>query len=569
MIGASTDKMITRVIHNFEIQDVIGRGGMGLVYRAYHPDLQRYAAVKVMRPELANQPGFYERFLQEARTAARLEHPNIVDVLNFGKYDISYYLMMDFIDGPSLRDLITENRDGLPLWDAVQIFWQIADVLVYSHAEGVLHRDLKPDNILLTQSIRPELPYRAVVTDFGLVKLAQNSILETQEGISVGTPAYMSPEQCRGEVVDGRTDIYALGVMLYEAVTGQRPYPIRGLFDAAKFHSSGKLVAPRALNSALPNKLDMLIRRMLVPNCDRRVASAKEVVDTLQGMVKDLSRDARGQNVTSTLQKRITEEAKLPSELLELEAASEEARSTPAVSKAEEANFYVRIAYQDEWEEKVYPLSAAPMRVGRMGTADIVLDRPERYVSKQHCEMVLKEGRVLLRDLGSTNGTIMGGEKLPANVFHEWQPGVEVTLGPFKLALKSRQELESVPSPPAEAASRAPTTKVHIYFHLVCKDATPDRVPLVGDRPIVIGRLSDCEMVINHPHVSKRHCRIQVGEDGVEIVDLRSTNGTHLLKQRLPAHVPVPWKGDDKITIGQFTIMLEDTTGKQKSPDVG
>ena len=568
MIGASTDKLITQVIHNFEIQDVIGRGGMGLVYRAYHPDLQRYAAVKVMRPELANQPGFYERFLQEARTAARLEHPNIVDVLNFGKYDLSYYLMMDYIDGPSLRDLITENRDGLPLWDAVQIFWQIADVLVYSHAEGVLHRDLKPDNILLTHSIRPQLPYRAVVTDFGLVKLAQNSILETQEGISVGTPAYMSPEQCRGEVVDGRTDIYALGVMLYETVTGQRPYPIRGLFDAAKFHSSGKLVAPRALNSALPNKLDMLIRRMLVPDCDRRVASAKEVVDTLQDLVKDLSRDARGQNVTSTLQKRITEEAKLPSELLEMDKASEEARSTPAIYKTDEANFYVRIAYQDEWEEKVYPLSAAPMRVGRMATADIVLDRPERYVSKQHCEIVLKEGRVLLRDLGSTNGTIMGGEKLPANVFHEWQPDVEITLGPFKLALKSRQELESVPSPPAEAASRAPTTKVHIYFHLVCEDATPNRIPLVGDRPIVVGRLSDCEMVINHPHVSKRHCRIQVSEDGIEIVDLRSTNGTHLLNQRLPAHVPVPWKGDDKITIGQFTITLEDTSGKQKSPDM-
>ncbi|MFZ0545639.1 MAG: FHA domain-containing serine/threonine-protein kinase [Candidatus Promineifilaceae bacterium] len=562
--------MSTRVIHNFEIQDVIGRGGMGLVYRAYHPDLQRYAAVKVMRPELANQPGFYERFLQEARTAARLEHPNIVDVLNFGRFEESYYLMMDYIDGPSLRDLITEHRDGLPLWDVVQIFWQIADVLVYSHAEGVLHRDLKPDNILLTHSIRPSLPYRAVVTDFGLVKLAENSILETQEGISVGTPAYMSPEQCRGEAVDGRTDIYALGVMLYEAVTGQRPYPIRGLFDAAKFHSSGKLVAPRALNSAVPSKLDLLIRHMLMPDCDKRVGSAKEVVDSLQEMITILGRDARGQNVTSTLQKRITEETRLPSALLELEKAKEkdETGSTPAVAGVEEASYYVRVAYQDEWEEKVYPLSETPMRVGRLATADIVLDRPERYVSKQHCEMVLRDGRVLIRDLGSTNGTIMNGGKLSANVYHEWHPGDEVSLGPFKLLLQSREELEGVPSPPAEALAHAPTTKVHIYFHLVCEDATPSRVPLVADRPIVIGRLSDCEMVINHPHVSKRHCRIQVGADGVEIVDLRSTNGTHLLNQRLPAHVPVPWKGDDKITIGQFSIMLEDTTGKQKTPNV-
>jgi serine/threonine protein kinase len=567
MIGQGTDRIVDQVIHNFEIQEVIGRGGMGLVYRAYHPDLQRYAAVKIMRPELASQPGFYERFLQEARTAARLEHPNIVDVLNFGRFEESYYLMMDYIDGPSLRDLISENRDGLPLWDVVQIFWQIADVLVYSHNEGVLHRDLKPDNILLTHSIRPELPYRAVVTDFGLVKLAQNSILETQEGISVGTPAYMSPEQCRGEVVDGRTDIYALGVMLYEAVTGQRPYPIRGLFDAAKFHSSGKLVAPRALNSAIPNKLDILIRRMLIPDCDKRVANAQEVVDALLEMVRTLSRDARGENVTSRLQKRITEEARLPSSLQDEKLTEDEVGSTPAVAGMDQPNYYIRIAYQDEWEEKVYPLSEAPMRIGRLSTSDIVLDRPERYVSKQHCELVIRDGKVMLRDLGSTNGTIMNGEKIPANVFHEWLPEAVVTLGPFKLALKSREELESVPSPPAEARGRAPTTKVHIYFHLVCAEAEPSRIPLVADRPIVIGRLSDCDMVIPHPHVSKRHCRIQVGEDGAEIVDLRSTNGTHLLNQRLPAHVPVPWKGDDKITIGQFTITLEDTTGKQQAPD--
>jgi pSer/pThr/pTyr-binding forkhead associated (FHA) protein len=368
-------------------------------------------------------------------------------------------------------------------------------------------------------------------------------------------------------MVDGRTDIYALGVMLYEAVTGQRPYPIRGLFDAAKFHSSGRLVAPRALNSALPNKLDILIRHMLIPDCNKRVANAKEVVDSLLEMINTLSRNERGQNVTSTLQKRITEEAKLPSALLEMEANQDEIGMTPALSGKDEASYYVRVAYQDEWEEKVYPLSEAPVRVGRLVTSDIVLDRPERYVSKQHCELVLQDGKVLVRDLGSTNGTIMGGEKIPANVFHEWQPGVELNLGPFNLALKSRQELENVPSPPAEAASRAPTTKVHIYYHLVSDDTEPSRVPLVAERPIVIGRLTDCDMVIAHPHVSKRHCRIQVGEDGVEIVDLRSTNGTHLLNQRLPAHVPVPWKGDDKITIGPFKIMLEDTTGKQKAPD--
>src|SRR5687768_16439381 len=135
------NNLVGHVINNFEIQEIIGQGGMGIVYRAYHPDLQSYAAVKIMRPEYANQPGFYERFLQEARTAARLTHPGIVDVINFGRYQDGYYLMMDYIEGPNLRSLIQEHTSGLPLWDVVQIFLQIAEVLEFSHAAGVLHRD--------------------------------------------------------------------------------------------------------------------------------------------------------------------------------------------------------------------------------------------------------------------------------------------------------------------------------------------------------------------------------------------------------------------------------------------
>ncbi|MCI0396599.1 MAG: FHA domain-containing protein [Chloroflexi bacterium] len=557
------EQLIGQVINNFEIQDVIGRGGMGLVYRAYHPDLQRYAAVKVMRPELANQPGFYERFLQEARTAARLEHPNIVDVINFGRFGDSFYLMMDYIDGPSLRQLIIEHRDGLPLWDAAQIFWQIADVLIYSHAQGVLHRDLKPDNILLTHSIRPNRPYRAVVTDFGLVKLVQNSILETQEGISVGTPAYMSPEQCRGEDVDGRTDIYALGVMLYEAVTGQRPYPIRGLFDAAKFHASGKLIAPRALNSAIPLPLDILIRRMLIPDVSRRIGSAAEVVDALQELITILSKSADGGPVTSRLQRRITQEGKLPRVHLEKTVAEEEEPSTPAATSGEApiAPFYIQVAYQEEWEDKMYPLSSAPVQVGRLASSSIVLDRPDRYISKKHCEIVIEEGRVLIRDLGSTNGTILNDEKLKPNIFHEWPPGVEVRLGPFTLALRTDKEVNALPSPPAEGAPpRAPTTKIHFYHFLSCVEAIPTRLPLAPDRALVIGRAADCDMVLDHPHVSKHHCRIQLGEAGPEIVDLRSTNGTFLNEQRLPAHVPIPWKDATTINVGPFTVTLEDHT---------
>jgi serine/threonine protein kinase/pSer/pThr/pTyr-binding forkhead associated (FHA) protein len=567
----SAGKLIGTVIDNFEIQELIGQGGMGIVYRAYHPALQLSAAVKVMRPEFASQAGFYERFLQEARTIARLEHPNIVDVINFGRYENSYYLMMDFIQGPSMRQIIRERQGPLNLWDSVQIAWQIADVLVYSHSYGVLHRDLKPDNILLTHSVRPNRPYRVIVTDFGLVKLGQGSLLETQEGISLGTPAYMSPEQCRGEEVDGRTDVYALGVLLYEAVTGKRPYPIRSLFDAAKYHASGKLIAPRALNSAIPVKLDELIRRMIAPNLGQRIGSAAEATDELQECLIELHKDIDGQEFPSDLVARVVSESPLPATPESPAEGSTTPTLAPEKEKAAEAppeveegpdEFFVQVAYMGDWEDRVLPLGDKPAIVGRLAESDIVLDRPgQRFVSRRHCEILVRDNRVLIRDLGSSNGTLLGEDALKHNVFRVWSPGVSVTLGPFQLALRTGKELSQVPSPPAQDfdAASPPTaiTKIHGNMRLVCPDAVPSRLPLSKDHPIVIGRAMDCDMVLDHPQVSKHHCRIQVGNEGVEVVDLRSTNGTVMNGQRLPPHVAVAWKEAPVVMLGPFTLNLE------------
>ena len=553
------NQLIGEIIDNFEIEKEIGQGGMGIVYRAYHPALQLHSAVKVMRPELALQSGFYERFLQEARTVARLEHPNIVDVINFGRYEESYYLMMGYIDGPSLRKLMQENKSGLPMWDAVHICWQIADVLVYSHAAGVLHRDLKPDNILLTHSIRPNRPYRVIVTDFGLVKLGQGSLLETQEGISLGTPAYMSPEQCRGEDVDGRTDLYALGVMLYEAVTGQRPYPIRSIFDAAKFHSSGKLVTPRALNPAIPRKLDQLIQRMLAPSMEERLPSAADAVDTLLELLDTLAEDESGQDRSLILRERILNESVIgaPSEAV---PAPSTPTATPAALKA--LKFYIQVTYEGVVEERVHPVGVKSAIIGRLPSSDIVLDRPgQRYVSKRHCEVLVRDNRVLIRDLGSTNGTVLGEEPLQINMFREWGGDEQVHLGPFVLSLKTDEELEAVPSPPvasaAEPSSGLPTTKIHDAPKLSCANSVPSRLPVSASAPIVIGRGVDCDMVIDHPHVSKNHCRVQLTENDVEVTDLRSTNGTFLGDHRLPPHVAVPWRDLPTIRVGPFEITLE------------
>ena len=551
------DKLIGKVINNFEIQEILGRGGMGIVYRAYHPDLQLYSAVKIMRPDVANQPGFYERFLQEARTIARLQHPNIVDVINFGLFEDSYYLMMDYIKGPNLRELLRDHKKGLPLWDAINISWQIADVLVYSHAAGVLHRDLKPDNILLTHSVRPNRPYRAIVTDFGLVKLGQGSLLETQEGISLGTPAYMSPEQCKGEEVDGRTDIYALGVMLYESAVGTRPYPVRNLFDAIKFHASGKIVSPRAHNSSIPPEIERMILHMMHPHLTQRTQSAADATDELGDFVLTLSADGRGEPPDTAVLDLIISE----SEMKEIMESVSEEPSEPTLVPEDKVQeeYFIQVSFMGEWDEKVYPLGPDPVRVGRLDTSDIILNRPEmRYVSKKHCEIKLENDRVLIRDLGSTNGTALGESKMEPNVLYQWEAGTIVQLGPYKLGLQTEAELQSVPSPPTAEPQPMPDTSVNASYKVSCPDAVPSRLPLVPENPITIGRAVDCDMVLNSAHVSKHHCRIQWTEKGIEIVDLRSTNGTYLNNQRIPPHTPVLWGDISAIMVGPFKVDLED-----------
>src|ERR1041385_3866596 len=202
----------------YRIISQIGKGGMATVYKAYQPSVDRYVAIKVLPSQLAESEEFATRFHQEARIIAKLEHPHILPVFDYGESDGVAYFVMRYLDAGTLKDRM-ETKRPLPLDDIDRIFTQLADALSYAHGHGIIHRDLKPANALIDSQGNVSL------TDFGIAKLLESASPRlTQTDAIMGTPAYISPEQAQAKPVDQRSDIYSLGIILYEMATGSVPY---------------------------------------------------------------------------------------------------------------------------------------------------------------------------------------------------------------------------------------------------------------------------------------------------------------------------------------------------------
>ncbi|MBW2096856.1 MAG: serine/threonine protein kinase, partial [Deltaproteobacteria bacterium] len=198
------------------IQEEIGKGGMGIVYRAYDPEIDRKLALKVLRADMAEDEEIVQRFLREAKAAGRLAHPNIVTVYDVGEDGGMPFIAMEFLSGISLEEMIKQGP--LPLRDALRFSGQIAHALHYAHREGVVHRDIKPSNIIVGGDGQVK------ITDFGIARVQDISSSEqTRTGQILGTPTYMSPEQVQGKKVNGSADLFSLGVILYEMISGERP----------------------------------------------------------------------------------------------------------------------------------------------------------------------------------------------------------------------------------------------------------------------------------------------------------------------------------------------------------
>ncbi|MDX1503091.1 MAG: serine/threonine-protein kinase [Thermoanaerobaculia bacterium] len=289
--------MTGRRLGSYEIEKEIGRGGMGVVYRARQPSLQRTVALKVLPGHLAKDAGFVERFLREARAAARLHHPGIVTVFDVGESDDTFFFAMQLLPGASLAELLAAQK-RLSTRQVASLGIQVADALSYAHREGILHRDIKPANLLIDRD------GRCVLTDFGIA-LALTDTRLTQTGASLGSPHYMAPEILNGKSPDARCDLYALGVVMFEALTGRPPYQGDSPLAIAYQHVAEHLPRVREVLPEASEELDLIIAKLMAKEPEQRYQRAAEVArDLLQvtgGVVQALpSASATGGDLPPT-----------------------------------------------------------------------------------------------------------------------------------------------------------------------------------------------------------------------------------------------------------------------------
>lgn len=425
-----SDPLLGRQIKHYKIEAILGQGGMGTVYRATDMQLLRPVAFKVMHPNFAIQTEFQQRFLQEARAAAQLDHPNIIRIYEFDLDNRTLYMVTELVQGGSLRDYqkrLYEERKFVDLNEALALTRQVAYALDFAHKQGLIHRDVKPDNVLLKAGSAAEenVGFRAVLTDFGLAKLSEGGV-QSLAGNPTGTLPYMSPEQAQAETVDARTDIYALGIMLYELTTGRLPFMPNSILEAIKMHTSVQPDRPTTVRSSLSPALEAVILKAMAKNPAERYQTGSEFARA----ISEIEKSGNLQRGAADVQ---------PDKVASLGTylASMAPIATPMGAILPANNSTVdQIVVQSEGEApRTIPINKNVMELGRDPALDIALQSPK--VSRVHARIERRsDGQYTVTDLGSSNGTYLADVRLLSNTPEVWQPDKQVRAGGFVLTLQ-------------------------------------------------------------------------------------------------------------------------------------
>ncbi|NWF69257.1 MAG: protein kinase [Chloroflexi bacterium] len=479
--------LIGRTIDYYRIERLIGQGGMGSVYQARDVRLERDVAFKAMHPHLSNEEDFRRAFFQRAREAKTLDHSHIIRLINYGLKDEILYIVMDYLGGGTLSAYLESARAPLPGDDAIEIACQVADALYYAHERNVVHYNLKPDNILFKTRPGGHL-FQAVVMDFGLGRLAFN-LGESYTGLPSGSLTYMSPEQVLGEAVDKRTDIYALGVMLFEMLAGKPPFEPQSEMEAARLHQNAALPRLAQYRRDIPRELEEIVQKALAKEADQRYQQASELArdlrrfqaeqmrnvvevqalpangeeeGTLREAVPSVPPSARAQTPTlpppmpaavplSTPPQANGQAARVPVAAAPAEQATPPPLDGPARTDILEIT-------QDRGRKSTLVLANDTYVIGREPDCDILLDH--HSVSRLHARLARKmDGGYSLTDLGSTNGTWIDNLRLTAQLETGWPRGSIARIGDIWLVVYSEGEDEDTEPfaqalPPAEPIGR-------------------------------------------------------------------------------------------------------------------
>ena len=473
-------ELIGKQIEHYQIEGIIGEGGMGTVYRAMDVNLARPVAIKVMHQRYTAELEFQQRFQQEAQAAARLEHPSIVTVYHFGREHGLLYLVMELIPGLSLGTYmkqLAERGQVIRLDETILLMAQVADALGYAHLKGIVHRDIKPDNIIvkqLDQAERPdEPPLRGVMTDFGLAKLMEGGV-ETKSGEFMGTLAYISPEQIVGKPLDGRSDIYSLGVVLYQLATGQLPFNVKTPSEALRKHMQQPPTAPRLIQPGLPPDLEQIILKALAKEAEDRFQTCEALAADLRQASSELVEQEEIVLPEST-------QSSVVSMVIELDSNPNLANTSRWLGEEQvQPPGYDRLLISREGEDpEIYSLYKRGFTIGRSQGNDIVLVGSK--VSRWHARLSYSSGKWHIADSGSTNGTLLNEMRLARDEVQVWPVDQVARIGPFFLRLETpaivpRPVLREYEAPARQAEQVAPVPPPVSPREAILADIRPRRI---------------------------------------------------------------------------------------------